>query len=770
MSRRGALVRREQWWDHKVPPVVGVATVAIGAGSGAAGSSAIVDLLLVIVSMVGVAAFGHLVNDWADVEADAIGGKVNLFAALTPARRAQAVALTLVIGLVPWIWLPWRPAALGWLAVEVVLLVIYSVPPVRLKGRGWLGALADASYAYAVPFALVVALFGPEDTSPGASALVFSWGLLLGLRGILWHQVVDHDVDREAGVETVARRIGPSRTEALVASVLLPVEVALGVVLIVQADAAWLPWLAIGFLVWRPFQVLLLWVPPLALSGLRNRAERVRIIGFEFVNDFVERWLPLAGLLALTPGSWWWWVVIAWYVVVFQNAFRSFLVHDIWMIPDAVERVAVSRGITNEVRERAERREARVAAGPPPISADEAAPGRFVFVVCGPISHLLTLRTAVHHLRPVTRAELWVVTDSSRNEQVIDIEGIDRVVDVATPEHLDHHQASIWLKTSVHRHVPAGEWCYLDSDIIAAAPGVEGVFGERRGPVAFASDVTIRENSVDRFSPWAMTCSCLGYGDQHSCTHLREQLTERFGLDVPGDWLHWNGGVFAFGADSAEFLDMWHERAVASFDWPEWKTRDQGALISTVWTLGLQDLPRISPEFNFIADLGNFDLCLDLERGWAHHPSGPWYDAKLLHLYTSPLEDPSWDLGSDVEAVVMRRSRVRVYRYERAQLVAQAKHQFYTARGKAQIAAESTVHLGATTYSRVAMITSDVRWAIQSRVELLILKARRLPRKFTVARISRAVRARLGQDVSHLPVPSGVDAEPEPQRSSAGPR
>lgn len=747
-------MRSDQWWDHKVPPVIGVAAVAIGARPGLASGEDLLHLLLVLASIVGIAAFGHLLNDWTDVEADARGGKRNALAGLAPAARVRLVVGSLVLGLVPWIWLPHRPAAYVALAVEVVLLVGYSVPPVRLKGRSWLGAIADASYAYAVPFVLVTLLFAPEVPGldqAGLVVLVGLWGLLMGLRGILWHQVGDLDADRAAGVETVAARIGPSATEALVASVLLPFELATGVALVVLVDVAWLPWIVVGFSAWRLFQVVLLWVPPIDFRGLSNREERVRILGFEFANEFIERWLALGALVALTPGSRWWWVALLAYVVVFRNAARSFVTSDVWVIPDAIERLAFSRGARADIRKVAERRQARVAAGPE--SVDEPGTRRFVFVVCGPISHLLTLRTAVHHLRPVTRAEIWVLTDGARNEQIIDIIGVDRVVDVATPDDLDHHQASIWLKTSVHRHLPPGEWCYLDSDIIATVPGVDGVFGEREGPVAFASDVTIRENSVDRFSPWAMTCACAGYGEEHSCTHLREQLQIRFGLDVPGDWLHWNGGVFVFGPDSAEFLDLWHERAVGSFAWPEWKTRDQGALIATVWTLGHQDLHRISPEFNFIADLGNGDLCLDLEKGWAHHPSGPWYDAKLLHLYTSPLEDPSWKLGPDVEAVVLRRSRVRVYRYERAELAAKAKGMAVDAKDHARAAAFAA---GET--------AKDVRWSVQIRAETLAMKLRKVPRRLTPARLHRAVRVRLGQDVSHLPVP-GL-AELEPQRNA----
>ncbi len=302
-----------------------------------------------------------------------------------------------------------------------------------------------------------------------------------------------------------------------------------------------------------------------------------------------------------------------------------------------------------------------------------------MFVVCGPEMHVETLGTAVRHLRPLTELEIWVVTDSSRNVVPIDVKGVDHVVDVATPESFDDHQASIWLKTGVHRHLPPGEWCYLDSDIIAVRPGAEAIFEHRSGPVAFASDLTISANQVDRFRPWAMNCECSGHGDTHSCAHLREQIHARFGVDVPGDWVHWNGGVFLFGPDSAEFLDMWSERAVASFGWPEWRTRDQGALIATAWTLGQQDCARLPGEFNFIADLGNGDLCLDPDRGWALHPGGPWHEARMLHLYTSRLEDPEWDLGRDVEAPVIRQTLVRTNRWRRFEVRQKAKNELESA-------------------------------------------------------------------------------------------
>lgn len=749
MSSRRELVRSHQWWGHKIPPVLGVSAIAINLG-GVTGRD-LLDLALLLIAMIGLAAFGHVVNDLSDIEADARGGKGNVTAHLSTADRGRLVVGSLVLGLAPWWWLPDRPAARAAMLVELALLLAYSVPPVRLKARGWLGALADAAYAYAVPFVLVGILFGPRSGGSRHDvliALLGVWGLLVGLRGILWHQIGDLSADRAAGIETAAARLGVDRTEALVGSLLLPAEIASGIALAVVAGIAWLQWLLAFFVGWRCLQLSMLWEPPIEWARLRRRSGRVEILGFAFANEFIERWLPAAALVALALDSPWWWVAVVLHLAAFPSAVRSFLAHDVWLIPDALERLALSWGLRGEIRQVAQRRAARVRNGP----ADDQPRGRFVFVVCGPVEHLDTLGTAIRHLRPVTKAEIWVVTDTHRNARPMDAEGTDHVVDVATPRELDDHQASIWLKTSVHRHVPDGEWCYLDSDIIAAAPGVEGVFDERRGPVAFASDVTIRENSVDRFSPWAMTCDCVGYGDQHSCAHLREQLTERFALDVPGDWLHWNGGVFVFGADSAPFLDLWHERAVASFGWPEWKTRDQGTLIATAWTLGLQDLPRISPEFNFIADLGNYDLCLDLDRGWAHHPSGPWYDPKLLHLYTSPLEDPAWRLGPDVESVIMRRSRVRVYRWERSVVAARVKLRLHDQKSRL--------------HERVRVRL--VHWTWELRRFSHWAKCFFDPRRLSPYRVNRGIRERLGMDVSHLPHPLDPERRGSPPPEADG--
>lgn len=127
----------------------------------------------------------------------------------------------------------------------------------------------------------------------------------------------------------------------------------------------------------------------------------------------------------------------------------------------------------------------------------------FAFVVCGRAEYLRELHLALAALRRHSRADVVVVTDRRRNE--IPIEWPD-VVDVATPAEFSHHQASVHLKTSLHRLLPTGRrYCYLDSDVFAIAPDVDGIFGCARTPVAFAAD----HCRVHEFSPHAVRCGCL---------------------------------------------------------------------------------------------------------------------------------------------------------------------------------------------------------------------------------------------------------------------
>ncbi|MEM6271029.1 MAG: hypothetical protein AAF998_16445 [Bacteroidota bacterium] len=147
----------------------------------------------------------------------------------------------------------------------------------------------------------------------------------------------------------------------------------------------------------------------------------------------------------------------------------------------------------------------------------------FVFAVCGAKEHIDTLNFSLPYLRRYSNANILVVTDLQRNSGKI---AHDNVRHVATPVHFNHHQASIYLKTGLHKFVDLnnGLYCYLDSDVLAVREGVDEIFRQKRGPVTFAADhCRMRE-----FSPQAVQCGCLDlqYERKERLTPLLEALID----------------------------------------------------------------------------------------------------------------------------------------------------------------------------------------------------------------------------------------------------
>lgn len=111
---------------------------------------------------------------------------------------------------------------------------------------------------------------------------------------------------------------------------------------------------------------------------------------------------------------------------------------------------------------------------------------RYVLVACGEAVHTRTLQYALRQLQALSACELWVVTDQRRNEEMIEH---PLLIDVATPAHLSHHQAAIFLKTSLHRYLDMQHlYCYLDTDVLAVRAGIDDIFDYFCPPVSFCTD------------------------------------------------------------------------------------------------------------------------------------------------------------------------------------------------------------------------------------------------------------------------------------------
>jgi 4-hydroxybenzoate polyprenyltransferase len=102
------------------------------------------------------------------------------------------------------------------------LALVYSAPPLRLKERGLGGPLTIAVSEFALPQAIMFAAFERYDWGMVLFTALF---LVVGLRMILMHQLLDFGNDLAGDVNTFVTLWGSERVCWLVMVVLVPVEV-----------------------------------------------------------------------------------------------------------------------------------------------------------------------------------------------------------------------------------------------------------------------------------------------------------------------------------------------------------------------------------------------------------------------------------------------------------------------------------------------------------------------------------------------------------------
>lgn len=222
------IVRAEQWWSYKLAPILAVFYASL-LREGAAIAAVAVDAAILLFALVAGAAWVSLSNDLADRDDDRAAAKPNRLEGKSPVTIAVLLALPLAGGAtVAWLWRedPLLLLAYGaaWLA-----FALYSLPPFRLKAHGIPGVIADAAGSQALP-SLVAALAASHALGRAPDLLwclvVTLWAGAWGVRGIVWHQLLDRAADEASATGTFVRRHGVRRARALVRLVTFPVELA----------------------------------------------------------------------------------------------------------------------------------------------------------------------------------------------------------------------------------------------------------------------------------------------------------------------------------------------------------------------------------------------------------------------------------------------------------------------------------------------------------------------------------------------------------------
>jgi 4-hydroxybenzoate polyprenyltransferase len=189
-------------------------------------AKAVLSLVLVVLTVCAVANYGYALNELYDVEEDFRAGRANAAAALGLSRiKAIVVVSALIAEALAIVAAGWWGAMLT--AVGLILPLAYSVPPLRIKERKWLGVAADALAAHVYPAALAVLAAGFVRDRPVPVVLtigLLAWSAAAGIRGILSHQLHTAERDRQGGLTTLIHDWGHLPIERLIMFALLPIE------------------------------------------------------------------------------------------------------------------------------------------------------------------------------------------------------------------------------------------------------------------------------------------------------------------------------------------------------------------------------------------------------------------------------------------------------------------------------------------------------------------------------------------------------------------
>ncbi|BAQ61824.1 hypothetical protein GM3708_2230 [Geminocystis sp. NIES-3708] len=295
------LFRGSDWWLSQTPKLlaVGYAEILL---EGISPQKSIMTVIPLITSMFFVASYGHVINDTFDIDADLKANKPNRIAYLSKLKRILLIIGLAIAGLIPWLWIGFMPFSAILLATLYISLTIYAAPPLRLKERDAWGVISDAFSVHLIPTLLVATIFSHLNypTRPESSFLGFvstACFFLMGIRGIISHQISDRENDLKSGVKTLITNlelVGINQIKFWITRIVLPTEIIFLVAMLTIISQSQL--LLIAFFVFYAI---------LSIINFKrwffNTIDLTYLEGYYiFPHDLYEVWLPLSLLCFLS--------------------------------------------------------------------------------------------------------------------------------------------------------------------------------------------------------------------------------------------------------------------------------------------------------------------------------------------------------------------------------------------------------------------------------------------------------------------------------------
>lgn len=316
MGSIAQLTRSHEWWDHKTPQILALAyAVAL------LGDVSMFHLLgsafpIIFGSLVLIAIYASIINDFTDLEIDIACGKSNLMQRMSlPVRWLLSMgSLSLVIAAAYLIY-P-RTYAVVFYSCIAISISLYSFPPIRLKNKGIWGVISCAAAEHMFPtlFAVSVILyFSNHEISLEWLVPAGLLSFLYGTRSILWHQFLDKNNDLKSGINTYASSKDPGSlgTSSKIIIIIELLSVAVIVAMLNLSAVYVAAGLYLIFIFWREAQFkskIILIITP-------QHHQHFQILMLDFYTIF----FPLSLLIYAAWTQQYGWVVLTIHVVLFYK-------------------------------------------------------------------------------------------------------------------------------------------------------------------------------------------------------------------------------------------------------------------------------------------------------------------------------------------------------------------------------------------------------------------------------------------------------------------
>lgn len=287
-----AAIRASDWWEYKIPPMLAVVYMIIQNSQYTVFN--LLPLMMVSISAIILCAiYVSLLNDATDVVEDGKAGKKNGMAGYNRIQRTIFVLLPLsgalcIIGC----FSDFLSLANLLYFAAYVSFTLYSLPPFRLKKRGFAGIAADALGSQVFPTLFLAITFYQwtnQEIQLLPSAVLSIWLLCFGLRGILWHQLADQKNDEVSRLVTFVQKISEVQLSRLSTVIIVVEMVAFAGFVTLHVLFLIIPGLILYFI----YNWLLLKYLNVKQILINPKPEQYRIFLFEYYQVF----LPLSLLL-----------------------------------------------------------------------------------------------------------------------------------------------------------------------------------------------------------------------------------------------------------------------------------------------------------------------------------------------------------------------------------------------------------------------------------------------------------------------------------------